>query len=106
MSELLVTTSEPRPFGMVGEPLVDFDNGGGKVTGVESLRYNKAYLHAEAEDVAGYDIPIFIDGDMLEMEKPPNYQRIILELPEGRYKLQARIDHINQQYLLVLKGFL
>ena len=87
-----------------GEPLVNpADNG---QTYGES-RLNDAYIHGEAEQMAGYDLPVFIDGDLSQLDKPENEQQIRMLLPHGEYECVARTtdeggDELNS-YFLTLK---
>lgn len=71
------------------------------------LKGRTAYIHGEAEDKAGYDIPTFIDGDMAQLDLPVNEQDILLMLPSGEYPCKAEYnDSIGSSdcYLITLKS--
>lgn len=88
MNQLRITTTEPHSMFSNNESdmLVRPDNIG-EIIG-ESVT-NKAYLHGKAEDLAGFDIPIIIDGDISMFDKPKHEQDILLLLPSGEYKCFA-----------------
>ena len=44
-----------------------------------------AYIHLEAEILAGFDIPKFIDGGMGQLDLPIDEQDILMVLPSGEY---------------------
>lgn len=54
-----------------------------------SLKGTCAYIHGEAEKIAGFDIPVFLDGDMGQLELPVKEQNIIMLLPTGEYKCKS-----------------
>jgi len=84
-----------------GKPLVNPEDNG-KTYGESRLK--DAYIHGEAEKMAGFDLPIFIDGDLSQLDKPENEQQIRMLLPNGEYECVARtVDdggvEINAYYL-------
>ncbi len=88
MNQLRITTSEPcSMFSLQNtEMLVDVSDRG-EIYGTSKT--NKAYLHGKAQELAGFDIPIIIDGDISIFDKPKNEQNILLILPSGEYKCYA-----------------
>lgn len=48
-----------------------------------------AYIHGKAEELAGFDIPIFLDGDIAQLDLPINEQDIKMLLPDGEYYITA-----------------
>lgn len=77
------------------------------VTNVADVKYKTAYLHGNAEDLAGFDIPVFMDGDMRQLDLPVDEQDIVLMLPSGQYNCKSvvNIDKIDgtKQYYITLK---
>ena len=110
MKQLRLTTTKPYGmFAMGGEhsPLVmpkehegvlPFKNG--------DLKTDVAYIHGDAEDLAGFDIPVFIDGDILQMDAPELDQDILLMLPNGNHQCIAKYikrEYDKDQYHIILK---
>jgi hypothetical protein len=93
MKQLRFTTTEPRSmFDMMSvenevKPLVIPDTVG------EFVQDNKigktSYIHGQAEGLAGFDIPTFIDGNLSQLEQPIENQDILMVLPSGEYKCKA-----------------
>lgn len=50
-----------------------------------------AFINGEAETLAGFDVPLFIDGDMGQLDLPADQQDIIMLLPSGEYKCRAEL---------------
>ena len=103
MDQLRLTTSKPGFMGTSNSPLVTPDN----ITTITELTDRKCssvYIHGKAESLAGYDIPIFIDGDMNNFNLPVDQQNILLILPSGEYKCKCTIeqDLIDKQYYITL----
>jgi hypothetical protein len=48
-----------------------------------------SYIHGKAEELAGFDIPTFIDGNLSQLEQPIEQQDILMLLPCGEYKCKA-----------------
>lgn len=100
---LRVTTSKPGFFGSTSKPLkVPEDLG--VVISLEEKKARNFYIHGEAESLAGYDIPIILDGDMNNLNLPVEQQNILLLLPSGEYKCKATIeqDLVDKAYYLTL----
>ena len=100
MKKLTSTTSRPGFMGATSDPLVPK---GGECTGTPILR--TAYIHGDAESLAGYDIPIFLDGDMGQLDLPVEEQEIEMLLPDGNHNCKAtkEQDMINKAYYITLK---
>ena len=91
MNQLRITTTEPTSmFGLMfnkNETLIQ-PNNIGEVIQAETKGSNM-YIHGEAERLAGFDIPVIIDGHIGQLDLPINEQDILLILPEGEYKCKA-----------------
>lgn len=105
MKTLKFTTSKPGFFGSAGEPLVSPEKG----EGLEFFKNtepkgNNVYIHGEAEELAGYDIPIFYSGSMDMLNVPVEEQDIVMVLPNGEHKCKATINvgTISESYYLTL----
>lgn len=85
-----------------GQPLVRPENAG--ETFGES-EFQDAYLHGRAEELAVINQPIFIDGDLSQLDKPEHQQEIRLLLPQGEYECIARkVDEEgNIVYYIMIK---
>lgn len=105
MNTLKFTTSKPGFFGSTGEPLVSPKEGEEfeffKDTKPKS---NSAYIHGEAEVLAGYDIPVFLSGSMDMLNVPIEEQNIVMVLPVSEHKCKATINvgTISESYYLTL----
>lgn len=105
MKQLRFTTSKPRCFGLVGVPLT-YPNDKDKLMTSKTLKSDRVYIHGMAEEKAGYDIPIFIDGNMAQLDLPVDEQNIIMMLPIRIYKCKAYLSEgfgVGKKYLIVLK---
>jgi hypothetical protein len=101
MEKLIFTTSEPQSFGMSGEPLI----GEQKTINIsDPLILDSAYIHGKAEELAGFDIPIFLAGDLSNLDLPIEEQQIYMLLPSGEYKCKSMVNPgvIKSHYLLTL----
>ena len=100
MKQLRITTSEPNFMGILGTPLVTPDVIGELIK--TPTIYDKAYIHDDAEQLAGYDIPMFIDGDMGQFDAP---QDILLMLTEKNYQCVATVVKLfsGKYYTVILK---
>lgn len=69
-------------------------------------RLENAYIHGEAADIAGYDLPVFIDGDLTQLDKPKEEQEIRMLTPNGEYEIVSEVTNENglEVYYLTLKG--
>ena len=98
---LRFTVGDPE----TGEPLVNPEDNG-KTFG--EPRFQNAYLQGDARDLAGFDQPIFIDGDLTQLDKPEQEQEIRMILPQGEYECVARaIDEAGEDietYFITLKA--
>lgn len=72
-----------------GEPMVNPEDNG-KTFG--EPQHQAAYLHGKAQNIAGFDRPIFIDGDLTQLDKPEEDQEIRMILPQGEYECVARTE--------------
>lgn len=63
------------------------------------------YIHGEAEYMAGFDIPAYIDGDIMQMKQPVELQDIEMVLPAGKaVKINAHYSCCSDYYLLIMQG--
>ena len=72
---------------------------------IDELKGKNAYIHDDAEDLAGYDIPVFIDGNLGQLGLPFDQQDILMLLPSGNYQCKAEYcDRIGSSncYLITL----
>ena len=90
-------------MGMSGSALVE-PKDLGEIIELKHKQAESVYIHSEAEALAGYDIPIFIDGDLNQMNLPVEEQDILLLLPDGEHKCKATIedDLIRPAYYITL----
>jgi len=72
-----------------GDPMVNPEDNG-KTFG--EPQHTAAYLRGEAQNVAGFDQPIFIDGDLTQLDRPEEEQEIRMILPQGEYECVARTE--------------
>lgn len=71
----------------------------------DELKGTNAYIHGEAQSIAGFDIPVFIDGNLAQLELPTDQQDILMLLPDGEHKCKAEYyDQIGASncYLITL----
>lgn len=110
MKQLRFTTTEPYSmFGMFGENelLVKVDNIG--TLSEYKPKGSGAYIHGDAEELAKFDIPIFLDGDYEQLDLPFEEQDILMMLPSGNYQCIANLSYKSMmsdeadKYLLTLK---
>ena len=107
VKQLRFTTSEPGVMGVSSDPL-KIPEGELKVIRSE-VKGEGAYIHGDAEGLAGYDIPIFLDGDMAQLDLPVDEQDILMVLPDGDFPCIAKLEyvsmgkHVPTHYLLTLK---
>ena len=110
MKQLRFTTT--KPMGMLGimnppedfKPLVYPEKIGEFIK--DKIKGRSVYIHDDAEELAGYDIPTFIDGNLGQLELPVEEQDILMVLPSGEYKCQSEYcDEIGSSncYLITLK---
>lgn len=109
MKQLRFTTTEPyRMFGMFGEKelLVKIDDIG--TLSEFKPKGTGAYIHDDAEELVGFDIPIFLDGDYEQLDLPIDEQDILMMLPSGNYQCKAELLYKtliteDYKYLITLK---
>ena len=99
-SELLRFTPQDAE---TGQGLVNPKNNG-EVYG--NSKFDSAYIQGEAEQLAGFDLPMFIDGDLSQLDKPEDEQQIRMLLPHGEYEMVARTTdeggmELNSYFLLL-----
>lgn len=109
MKQLRFTTTKPMPMLGIMNPEEDhaplaLPKEIGELIKAE-LKGGKDYIHGEAESLAEYDIPTFIDGDMAQLAAPINEQDILMLLPSGEYKCKS--EYCNEwgarnSYLITL----
>ena len=78
MNKLFLTTTPP--FSVFGDerPMPYFE----RKTLTGKCKLNKCYIDGEAEIIAGFDIPYFIEGDMSQLDMGEKDQQIFLLLPD------------------------
>lgn len=112
MKQLRFTTT--KPMGMMGifnakedhKPLVTPKNLGELIE--DKTKGTGAYIHDDAEGLAGFDIPTFLDGNLGQLDLPVEQQDILMVLPSGEYKCKAVLNSdgdgdINKYYLTLKK---
>lgn len=102
MKELRFTTTKPMGIfeSLSSDPnnnlLVNPKNKGALIA--EKVKGRTAYLHGEAMSLAGFDIPVFIDGNPSQLDLPVEQQKLTLLLPSGEYGCKAEfIDGDNSK---------
>jgi hypothetical protein len=99
MKQLRFTTTKPMAFMGIGnpesdhKPLVSPDDKGELVK--PELKGTGAYIHDDAESLANYDIPAFIDGDLGQLDLPTEEQDILMLLPSGEYPCKAVLNTLS-----------
>jgi hypothetical protein len=111
MKQLRFTTTKPMSmFGIFNpkedhEPLVTPNDIGEFI--MDDIKGTGAYIHGDAEELAGYDIPTFIDGNLSQLDLPIDEQDILMLLPRGcEYKCKAELCTeigAKNKYLITLK---
>ena len=51
-----------------------------------------AYIHAKAQDMAKFDIPLFFDGNLAQLDAPVDKQDILMVLPDGEYPMKSELQ--------------
>lgn len=108
MKQLRFTTTES--MGMFGSASSDYKtlvnpSEIGELIFDKKTKCQKAYIHGEAQSIAGFDIPVFIDGNLAQLELPTDQQDILMLLPDGEHKCKAEYyDQIGASncYLITL----
>ena len=106
MKQLRFTTTEPYCMLGIGETEVLFvpENIGEIIK--TKTKGKGAYIHGDAEDLAGFDIPEFIDGDLGQFDLPEDEQDILMLLSDGEYQCIAEYTDkpmCRDCYLITLK---
>jgi hypothetical protein len=106
MKQLRFTTT--KPYGMFcGENkgvLVSVTDIGELIQ--DEIKGKTAYIHGDAQELAGFDIPVFFDGNLGQFELPKEEQDILMLLPSGEYPCVAEYsDEVfsSNCYLITLK---
>lgn len=106
MKTLKLTTT--LPSGILGfftdaEPLVKPNKNECPIQ--DKVKGDGCYIHGDAEKLAGFDIPYFIDGNFGQLDLPVEEQDILLLLPSGEYKCKAElVNELNRMnYYITLK---
>ena len=110
MRQLRFTTT--KPMGMLGifnpvedhKPLFVPENVGELIH--DTVKGRTSYIHDDAEDLAGYDIPTFIDGNLGQLDLPIEEQDILMVLPSGEYHCKSELSTdigSRNAYLITLK---
>lgn len=107
MKQLRFTST--KPYGMFcGDyegTLVSLTNIGEFIQ--DEIKGKTAYIHGDAEELAGFDIPVFFDGNLGQLELPKEEQDILMMLPSGEYACVAEYvdEPLNSNcYLITLKN--
>ena len=110
MNTLRFTTT--KPMAMMGifhskedhKPLSVPVNAGEFIKDV--VKGKGAYIHGEAEHLAGFDIITWIDGNLGQLDRPIEEQDILMILPGGEYPCKAEYCTefgAQDKYLITLK---
>jgi len=93
-------------MGMVGRALTIPNKKGELIK--STTKAGGAFIHGDAEEIAGYDIPIILDGDLAQFDQPEDKQDILMMLPTGDHPCIAKFTptpHALSEdcYLITLK---
>jgi len=106
MKQLRLTTTPPHSMFEGSDDLLVKRQDIGKIINCK-LKGRTAYIHGEAEEISGFDIPVFLDGDMAQLDLSVEDQNILLLLPSGEYPLISTLQTKgildNNAYYLTLK---
>jgi len=104
MKQLRFTTTAPHSMFEFDDKPLSLPDEIGEII-YTNVKGRTAYIHSDAEDLAGFDIPIILDGDMGQFDLPVDEQDILMLLPTGEYKCKAvyETDVISDCYLITLK---
>lgn len=90
-------------------PLVTPEHIGELIT-PKDLKATSAYIHGDAEELAGFDAPTFIDGNLGQLDLPVEEQGIWMLLPSGQHRCKAELIEVDfggkfqrKQYHITLK---
>jgi hypothetical protein len=106
MKQLRITTTSPHSmFSSSDELRTELPTEIGEITGELKNKGASAYIDGEAESLAGFDIPVILDGDIGQVDLPIAEQDIVMLIDGVAHKLVA-ILHNNwcnePQYLFRL----
>jgi len=105
MKQLRFTTTAPYGFlSPMGKPLVIPEVLEEVIP--SEVKGHCAYIHGDAEVLAGFDLPIFLDGEQAQLDAPEAEQDILMMLPSGNYPCIATYtDEVGNTdcYLITLK---
>lgn len=109
MKQLRFTTTEPHSMFNCLDTilLVSVDNIGTLSNYI--AKGDGAYIHDDAEELAKFDIPHFLDGDLEQLDLPIEEQDILMMLPSGNYQCKAELSYKSMisnkidKYLITLK---
>ena len=100
MVQLRITTTQPYSLfaeEIVQEPIIGTDRlkkmQSGEVIVPEDLKGQTAYLHDKLQDMAGFDIPLFVDGNMGQLDLPVEEQDIVFLIPTEYVDKNGVIKH-------------
>ncbi len=111
MKQLRFTTT--KPMGMLGifnsdadhAPLAMPENVGELIE--DKIKGTGAWIHGDAQSLAKYDVPTFIDGNLGQLDLPVEEQDILMILPGRTYKCIATLNPADSKdaankYLITL----
>lgn len=96
MKQLRLTTKKPMGLLDIGnpeedhQPLINPTEKGDFI--LDKIKGRNVYIHGEAEKLAKFDIPVFIDGNLGQLALPIEEQDILLMLPCGNYKCKSEYN--------------
>ena len=111
MKQLRFTTTNPHSmfsFNNEYELLISTDNINLGHLNTYTPKGKGAHIHGDAEELAKFDIPVFLDGDYEQLDLPIEEQDILMMLPSGNYQCKSDLSYestINKDkyYLLTIK---
>lgn len=106
MIQLRITTTTPHSmFSSSDELRTELPTEIGEITGELKNKGASAYIDGEAESLAGFDIPVILDGNIGQVDLPIEEQDIVMLIDGVAHKVVA-ILHKNwsnePQYLFRL----
>ena len=106
MKQLRITTTTPHSmFSSSDELRTELPTEIGEITGELKNKGASAYIEGEAEFLAGFDIPVILDGNIGQIDLPIEEQDIVMLIEGVAHKIVA-ILHKNwcdePQYLFRL----
>lgn len=106
MKQLRITTTTPHSmFGSSDELRTELPTDLGETFGELKNKGASAYIDGDAESLAGFDIPVILDGNIGQIDLPIEEQDIVMLIEGVAHKIVA-ILHKNwcnePQYLFCL----